>query len=67
MPGKVYSFSCGQFGVKDPSELYLKDGKEKAAEMLKQAISEADSVNLEKMNMPVVIEDAPLQLRQPEG
>lgn len=66
-PGKVYSFSCGQFGVKDPSELYLKYGKEKAAEMLKQAISEADSVNLEKMNMPVVIEDAPLQLRQPEG
>lgn len=65
--GKVYSFSCGQFGVKDPSELYLKYGKEKAAELLKQAIQEAKSINLDKFNTPVVIEDAPIQLRQPEG
>ena len=65
--GKVYTWSCGQFGVKDPSELYLKKGKEKAKELIDEAIQNADEVNLEAMSIPVVIEDAPAQLRQPEG
>ncbi len=30
--GDVFTWSCRQFGVKDPSELYLRDGEEKAAE-----------------------------------
>ena len=36
--GEVYTWSCKQFGVKDPSELYLKEGEEKAAEKILKAI-----------------------------
>lgn len=65
--GRVFTWSCGQFGVKDPSDLYLKHGKDKAKELIVVALKEAEEVNLEAMNIPVAIEDAPIQLRQPEG
>lgn len=67
--GEVYSFSCSQFGVKDPSELYLKNGKDIANQQIHQAISNAIKVDIYdvKSTIPTVIDDAPIQLRQPEG
>lgn len=65
--GRVYTWSCGRYGVKDPSDLYLKHGRDKAKELIEAALKEAEEINLEAMNVPVAIEDAPVQLRQPEG
>ena len=67
--GEVYTFSCSQFGVKDPSELYLKEGKEKAAEKIQKAIQDAKKVDLSHPleAIPEGIKGAPIRLRQPEG
>ncbi|MCD7862206.1 MAG: DUF927 domain-containing protein [Lachnospiraceae bacterium] len=67
-PGEVFTFSCSQFGVKDPSELYLKDG-EAAAEKLKEALRAANRVELDNLQdtIPETIKGAPVNLRQPEG
>ncbi len=43
--GEVYIWNCDQFGVKDPSELYLRDG-EKAAEKIQEAIGKAEEVDI---------------------
>lgn len=43
----VYSFSCSQFGVKDPSELYLKDGAEEAAKKIHEALEKAEKVEID--------------------
>lgn len=64
--GEVYTWSCEQFGVKDPSELYLKYGKEETAEKIRQAVERAEPLTLDN-DIPVAIEGAPLQLRQPKG
>lgn len=65
--GEVYTWSCRQFGVKDPSELYLKYGKDKARELILSALNGAEKINLAALNIPAAIEDAPVRLRQPEG
>lgn len=67
--GEVYTWSCKQFGVKDPSELYLKEGAEKAAEKIQKAIRNAQRIDLDDLSgaIPEAIKGAPVNLRQPEG
>lgn len=67
--GEVYTWSCKQFGVKDPSELYLQDGEEKAAEEIGQALKGAKRLELDSVHdiIPEAVKGAPVNLRQPEG
>lgn len=65
--GKVYRWSCGRLGVKDPSELYLKHGQKEAAQMIKDALDGAEEIDLDEEQIPEAISDAPIHLRQPEG
>ena len=67
--GEVYTWSCKQFGVKDPSELYLKEGAEKAAEKIQKAIKHAQKIDLDDLSgaIPEAVKGAPVNLRQPEG
>lgn len=66
--GQVFVWSCGQFGVKDPSELYLRDG-DKAAEKIQEAIGKAEEIDISSFTdtIPEVIKDAPIKLREPKG
>lgn len=67
--GEVYTWSCKQYGVKDPSELYLKEGAEKATEKIQKAIKRAQKIDLDDLSgaIPEAIKGAPANLRQPEG
>lgn len=67
--GDVYTWSCKQFGVKDPSDLYLQVGKEEAKEKVQTALRAAKKLNLDDIadTIPEAIRDAPVNLRQPEG
>lgn len=67
--GEVYIWSCKQFGVKDPSELYLKEGGEKAKEKIQKAIKYARKIELDDLmdTIPEMIKGAPVNLKQPEG
>lgn len=67
--GEVYTWSCKQYGVKDPSELYLKEGAEKATEKIQKAIKRAQKIDLDDIAsvVPEAIKGAPVNLRQPEG
>lgn len=67
--GEVYTWSCKQYGVKDPSELYLKEGAEKATEKIQKAIKQAQKIDLDDIAsvVPEAIKGAPVNLRQPEG
>ena len=65
--GKVLKWSCEQFGVKDPSELYISYGKDEAKRMINSALENAEEVDIEHIQetIPQSISDAPLNLRQP--
>ena len=67
--GEVYTWSCKQFGVKDPSDLYMKYGEQDAAVKLQEAIQGAKKVELDKISelIPEAVKGAPVALRQPEG
>lgn len=67
--GEVYTFSCKQFGVKDPSDLYIQYGTEDAAQKLQEAVQGAKRVELDKISelIPEAVKGAPVNLRQPEG
>lgn len=65
--GEVYRWSCKVFGCKDPSEVYMKFGKEEAAKKILGAIKNAEPVDLDAEEVPESVEGAPVNLRQPEG
>lgn len=65
--GEVYIWSCDRLGTKDPSDLYIKHGKEEAAQLIKEALKKAEQINLDAQLTPEAIEGAPINLRQPEG
>lgn len=65
--GEIYLWSCDRLGTKDPSDLYIKHGKEEAAQLIKEALKRAERIDLEAQLTPEVIEGAPINLRQPEG
>jgi len=66
--GEVYTWSCKQFGVKDPSELFMKHPDE-AADMIQKALMEAKKIELDQITdvIPEAVKGAPVNLRQPEG
>lgn len=43
--GQVFTWSCDQFGVKDPSELYIRDG-DMAAGKIQEAINKAEEIDI---------------------
>ena len=72
--GEVYTWSCKDFGVKDPSDLWMdKGGSEEGAEEVRKliigAIKAAKKIDLDDLSdtIPEVIKGAPVNLRQPEG
>lgn len=65
--GQVYKWSCKNFGCKDPSDVYIKYGKEEAAEKIKSAISNAKAIDIDEESIPEALPGAPVNLRQPEG
>ena len=65
--GTALTWSCRRYGVKDPSDLYLRHGKEEAARLIRDAIGEAKEVDLLAEDVPEPMDGAPIGLRQPEG
>ncbi len=70
--GTVKVWSCKNFGVKDPSELYMKQGKEEAARLIRQALKAAEEIDYQKDPEPntmygVGLEGAPIALKCPGG
>ena len=65
--GEVYKWSCRTLGCKDPSEVYMKYGKEDAAAKILKAISNAEQIDIDDDAIPEAVEGAPVNLRQPEG
>ncbi len=65
--GEVYIWSCDRLGTKDPSDLYIKHGKEEAAQLIREALKKAERIDLDAQLTPEAIEGAPINLRQPEG
>ena len=66
--GEVYKFSCSTFGVKDPSDVYMKFGKEDAAAKIMELIGKAEKIDLAAPEeIPEAVSGAPVNLRQPEG
>lgn len=65
--GQVYKWSCKNFGCKDPSDVYIKYGKEEAAKKIKSAISNAKIIDIDEESIPEALPGAPVNLRQPEG
>jgi len=65
--GQVFRLSCSTFGTKDPSELFLKRGKEEAARLIMGAVKSAEEVDLEAKAAPAGLEGAPVKLRQADG
>ena len=64
--GEVLTWSCGAYGAKDPSELYMKYG-EAAAGMIEKQLEAAQTLDIYASAIPEAISGAPIQLRQPEG
>lgn len=64
--GKVFTWSCGAYGVKDPSELFISYG-DAAADMIEKQLEAAKPLDIYATEIPEAIAGAPIQLRQPEG
>lgn len=61
---ECYTFTVSELGVKDPSDLYIRDGAA-AKKSIEKLIESAEFLDLKSIKP--VIEDAPLHLREPEG
>lgn len=66
--GEVLTFTLEDYEVKDPSELYGKNGMD-ALEQVKTAMGKAETVDLktEAENLPDLVAGMPVKLREPEG
>lgn len=66
--GEVYQFSCKQYGVKDPSDLYMKYGKEDARHKIDEALKNAKLINLEHLeeSIPEAVKGFSINLRNPD-
>ena len=66
--GKVYTFNLNDYGVKDPSELYIKYGTD-AVDMIKKAIAKSKQIDIQAMSeeIPESVKGMPVKLRVPEG
>lgn len=66
--GEVYTFNLGEYNVKDPSELYCRDGVD-ATDEIWAAIALAERVDLqsEAESLPELVSGMPVLLKEPEG
>jgi hypothetical protein len=64
--GTVKTFNVGPLGVKDPSELWCRDGDE-AKTKLQGLLETADRVDLNSQVIAYTVEGAPVALKQPDG
>ena len=58
--GEVYEWSCKALGEKDPSDLYIKHGREQAAKLIRDALKTAKPVDYKKEDIPEAISGAPI-------
>lgn len=67
--GEVYQFSCSRIqGCKDPSDVYVKFGKEEAQKKIMKLLKGAEKIDLDEPEViPEAVQGAPVNLRQPEG
>ena len=66
--GKVYRFSCSTIGLKDPSEVLIRFGKEDSAKKILSLAQRAERLDLpERGEIPDAIPGAPIKLYQPDG
>ena len=65
--GEVYVWSCQSLGKKDPSDVFLANGKEEASKLIREAIKRAKAVDLEAEMQDEPAAGAPISLRTPEG
>lgn len=73
--GEVFRWSCsripavadGQKPPKDPSDVYMMYGQEKAAQLIREQLQGAEPIDLDEEQIPEAISGAPINLRQPEG
>lgn len=65
--GDIYIWACSTLGTKDPSDLYMKYGRDRAAEKIRKAMSGLEPVNVAQLLTPEIIPGAPINLRTPEG
>ena len=64
--GTIKTFSVGPLGVKDPSELWCRDGDEAKAK-LQNLLDQAETADLGQLVIAATVEGAPVNLRQPDG
>ena len=65
--GEVYVWSCQSLGKKDPSDVYLANGRDEAKALIREAMKRAKAVDLEAEMREDPISGAPISLRTPEG
>ena len=65
--GEVYRWDCKALGEKDPSDIYIKNGRDNGARLIRQALDGAERISLDEYVIPEAIAGAPITLRQPEG
>ena len=65
--GTVKVWSCKPFGVKDPSDLYMKHGREEAERLIREALKAAEEIDYQKDPEPEGLEGAPIALKCPGG
>lgn len=67
--GEVYRWSVKDEGVKDPSDLFIKYGKDDATTKIRAQLGRAIAVNVQNPteSIPEAIPGEPVHLRQPEG
>ncbi len=73
--GEVFRWSCSrippvaeaQNPPKDPSDVYMMYGQEKAAQLIREQLQGAEAIDLDEEQIPEAISGAPINLRQPEG
>lgn len=68
-PEKCTPGAADILALRIPSELYLRDGKEKASQEIQAAIQSAKKIDLDQVHdiIPEAVKGAPVNLRQPEG
>lgn len=67
--GEVYTWSCKGYGAKDPSELFMNEGKDEAIAKIQKELRKAKKIDLDDITdiIPEAVKGAPVNLRQPEG
>jgi len=65
--GTVKVWSCKALGVKDPSELFIKRGRDDAAQLIREQLEKAEEIDYTKEPGPPILEGAPIALESPSG